>query len=485
ALLPPFPRSGPPLHSGPPLRFGPPLRSGTPLRSGSPLRSRPSEAALSSSSAACESRRRHLWWIPHALWSHSGQLIARREANRVRLGAPTDAAPGPAEGRAAGGPAAPGRLAVSERRRSPPDPRLLSSQRWEPSSASCHPAGPLPRLARARRPRPSEQPSWLLRSSVPRKPPPGPTHSARLRLAPLGPRPRPPLKPRPLLNVRPSPLTSSRSPSPEGPVEDPEKGSGNANRHIALAPGSGSQVGGGGDSASVSGFAPVFRFSLRLFKMNRFFGKAKPKAPPPSLTDCIGTVDSRAESIDKKISRLDAELVKYKDQIKKMREGPAKNMVKQKALRVLKQKRMYEQQRDNLAQQSFNMEQANYTIQSLKDTKTTVDAMKLGVKEMKKAYKQVKIDQIEDLQDQLEDMMEDANEIQEALSRSYGTPELDEDDLEAELDALGDELLADEDSSYLDEAAAAPAIPEGVPTDTKNKDGVLVDEFGLPQIPAS
>ncbi|KAF3821321.1 hypothetical protein GH733_011474 [Mirounga leonina] len=179
--------------------------------------------------------------------------------------------------------------------------------------------------------------------------------------------------------------------------------------------------------------------------MNRFFGKAKPKAPPPSLTDCIGTVDSRAESIDKKISRLDAELVKYKDQIKKMREGPAKNMVKQKALRVLKQKRMYEQQRDNLAQQSFNMEQANYTIQSLKDTKTT------------------------DLQDQLEDMMEDASEIQEALSRSYGTPELDEDDLEAELDALGDELLADEDSSYLDEAASVPAIPEGVPTDTKNK----------------
>lgn len=91
--------------------------------------------------------------------------------------------------------------------------------------------------------------------------------------------------------------------------------------------------------------------------------------------------------------------------------------------------------------------------------------MKIGAKEMKKAYKNVKIDQIEvrfflsiscvsssikykwheliemwayskcfmlqDLQDQLEDMMEDANEVQEALSRSYGTPEIDEDDLEA------------------------------------------------------
>uniref|UniRef100_A0AAQ4P259 Charged multivesicular body protein 5 n=1 Tax=Gasterosteus aculeatus aculeatus TaxID=481459 RepID=A0AAQ4P259_GASAC len=199
--------------------------------------------------------------------------------------------------------------------------------------------------------------------------------------------------------------------------------------------------------------------------MNRIFGRGKPKGPAPNLTDCIGNVDSRSESVDKKIARLDVELVKYKDQMKKMRDGPSKNMVKQKALRVLKQKRMYEGQRDNLMQQSFNMEQTNYTIQTLKDTKTTVDAMKIGLKDMKKAYKHVKIDQIEDLQDELGDMMEDANDIQEALGRSYGTPELDDDDLEAELDALGDELLMDDDSSYLDEAATAPSIPEGMPGD--------------------
>jgi charged multivesicular body protein 5 len=51
-------------------------------------------------------------------------------------------------------------------------------------------------------------------------------------------------------------------------------------------------------------------------------------------------VDSRAESVDKKIARLDAELKKCKDQMKKMREGPAKNAVKQKALRILKQRKM-------------------------------------------------------------------------------------------------------------------------------------------------
>ena len=35
-------------------------------------------------------------------------------------------------------------------------------------------------------------------------------------------------------------------------------------------------------------------------------------------------IDSRGESIDKKIARLDGELKKYKDQMKKMRDGPAK-----------------------------------------------------------------------------------------------------------------------------------------------------------------
>ncbi len=34
-----------------------------------------------------------------------------------------------------------------------------------------------------------------------------------------------------------------------------------------------------------------------------------------------------------------------------------------------------------------------------------------------------------------------------------------------ELDALGDELLMDDDSSYLDEASTAPSIPEGMPGD--------------------
>ncbi|QQP52187.1 Charged multivesicular body protein 5 [Caligus rogercresseyi] len=84
-------------------------------------------------------------------------------------------------------------------------------------------------------------------------------------------------------------------------------------------------------------------------------------------------------------------------------------------------------------------------------------------------------------------MLEDANEVQDVLGRSYGMPDIDEADLEAELDALGDDFALDTDTSYLDDAISAPEAPDrepGAESVVTDKDGVLVDEFGLPKIPA-
>ena len=177
--------------------------------------------------------------------------------------------------------------------------------------------------------------------------------------------------------------------------------------------------------------------------MNRLFGNRKPQAPPPNLNDCISNIDSRADSVEKKIGKLDQELAKLTDQMKKMREGPAKNAVKQKALRILKQKKTYEQQREMLGNQSFNIEQQNMAIQTMKDTKTTVQAMQMGLKEMKKEYKKIDLNKIENLQDDMADILEQANEVQDIMGRTYGMPDVDESELEAELDALADEFALD------------------------------------------
>eukprot|EP00854_Cymbomonas_tetramitiformis_P026543 gene26543-32583_t len=132
---------------------------------------------------------------------------------------------------------------------------------------------------------------------------------------------------------------------------------------------------------------------------------------------------------DEKIRKLDAQLVKHREAIKKTRPGPAQEAAKKQALRVLKHKKLYESQRDSLYDQQFNLDQISFTTQNMKDTTTQVQAMKAATKELKTAFKSkdLDIDAIESMKDEMADMMDMSNEIQDSLSRSYAVPDdLDE-----------------------------------------------------------
>ncbi|KAF2764999.1 charged multivesicular body protein-like protein 5 [Teratosphaeria nubilosa] len=174
--------------------------------------------------------------------------------------------------------------------------------------------------------------------------------------------------------------------------------------------------------------------------MNRLFG-AKSNAPKPTLNSAIANVDSRIESIDVKLAKLNSELTTYQQRLTRMRDGPGKTALKQKALKILQQRKQYESQKDQLQQQSWNMEQAGMMQDNLKNTMATVDAMKTTQKELKRQYGKVNIDKIEKLQDEMAELMEVGNDIQESISRSYDVPEdVDEAELDAELEALGEEV---------------------------------------------
>ena len=57
--------------------------------------------------------------------------------------------------------------------------------------------------------------------------------------------------------------------------------------------------------------------------MNRLFGASSSK-PKPNLADAIASTDVRIDSIEVKIRKLDAELTKFRDQMKRMKDGPGK-----------------------------------------------------------------------------------------------------------------------------------------------------------------
>ena len=156
-------------------------------------------------------------------------------------------------------------------------------------------------------------------------------------------------------------------------------------------------------------------------------------------------VDSRIESIDVKLSKLNGELATYQAKLTKMRDGPGKSAIKSKALKVLQQRKMYESQRDQLQQQSWNMEQAGMMQDNLKNVMTTVDAVKTTNKALKQQYGKIDIDKIERMQDEMADLMEMGNEINESISRAYDVPEdVDEAELDAELEALGEDMMMEQ-----------------------------------------
>ncbi|XP_075496752.1 vacuolar protein sorting-associated protein 60.1-like isoform X2 [Primulina tabacum] len=125
--------------------------------------------------------------------------------------------------------------------------------------------------------------------------------------------------------------------------------------------------------------------------MMRVFGAKKDKEPQPSLQEFSDRINKRGDSIDEKIKKLDAELARYKDQIKKTRPGPAQEAIKARATRVLKQKRIYEGQRDMLYNRTFNLDQVAFAADGIKDAQQT------------------------NLQDEMLDLMDVSNEIQEPM----------------------------------------------------------------------
>jgi charged multivesicular body protein 5 len=139
---------------------------------------------------------------------------------------------------------------------------------------------------------------------------------------------------------------------------------------------------------------------------------------------------------------------------------------------VLRQKKLYEGQREQLYQQQYNVESAAFTMQSMQDSVQVVGAMQAGAKQMaamQKKHKELRVDEVWKTMDQMADMAADFEEVQDAMG-SYNVPDaIDDADLDAELDALGDddalaELAGDGVPAYLaadEELEALPEAPSG------------------------
>ncbi|KAL9620691.1 MAG: hypothetical protein Q9160_004827 [Pyrenula sp. 1 TL-2023] len=175
--------------------------------------------------------------------------------------------------------------------------------------------------------------------------------------------------------------------------------------------------------------------------MNRLFGSGSQR-PKANLDDAISSIETRIESIDVKIKAFDSELATLTQKMNKMRDGPGKSAMKARALKVLRQRKQYDSQRDQLQQQVFNMEQTRMMQANLHHTVTTMEVLRTSTKEASKQTKALEKIDHDKLADDMADALEAQNNINESLSRAYNVPDGVEDyDLDAELEALGEEVI--------------------------------------------
>ena len=146
--------------------------------------------------------------------------------------------------------------------------------------------------------------------------------------------------------------------------------------------------------------------------MRRVFGKKKAAAPAPTLEDASSGLGGRISEMDAKIASLEQELRTYKNKIKVAKSPAAKKLAQKRAMEVLKRKRMYEQQRDQIAGQQFNIDQTSFGLESAKASVTTVAAMKAANVELKRTIKKdLDIDAVDDLADDMAELMDDFNGV--------------------------------------------------------------------------
>lgn len=190
--------------------------------------------------------------------------------------------------------------------------------------------------------------------------------------------------------------------------------------------------------------------------------------------------------------------MKHRDIISKTRPGPALEAAKRRALVVLKQKKLYEGQRDRLYNQQFSVDSVSDTMASMQDNVRVVQAMQASATDMKKmmkTHKELNVDHVWKTMDSMQDLQADFEEIQDAMASFSPPVDMDEDELMGELDALDAQLLTEGPSTtggvpaYLQELETLPEAPAGQaavypnapPSQTPNGPPML-DDFGLPAV---
>lgn len=176
----------------------------------------------------------------------------------------------------------------------------------------------------------------------------------------------------------------------------------------------------------------------------RLFGKKKKALPEgPSIADNSRNLEARIQALQGKVAESEADLKTLRDAIRSSR-GSTQKMHKQKMMQILKRRNMYAAQLEQLSATQCNLDQVTFSAETIQTTLDSYGALRKANEMQKLQMKKIDLDDLEDAMEDMQDMLMDVGEMNEIMSRSYAVDDIDEDDLEAELAELDQEMLEDD-----------------------------------------
>jgi len=193
--------------------------------------------------------------------------------------------------------------------------------------------------------------------------------------------------------------------------------------------------------------------------LGKMFGRGE-KGNPVTTGEAIQKLRETEEMLNKKQDFLEK---KIEAELANARKNAKTN--KRSALQALKRKKKFEAQLQQIDGTLSTIEMQREALESANTNTAVLTTMSEAAKALKKAHADLDVDKVHDMMDDIAEQQDVAKEISEAISNpvAFGQ-DYDEDDLEAELDALGEELELEQqkdlDEKLLD---VGPAVPSNLP----------------------
>jgi len=202
------------------------------------------------------------------------------------------------------------------------------------------------------------------------------------------------------------------------------------------------------------------------------FKRSKKKAKAPSTSDALEKLRSTEEMLLKKQEFLESKMQKETETAKKN----AKTN-KRVALNALKRKKNLEKQLNSIDGTLTTVEMQREALESASSQTAVLSTMSTAAKALKAAHNQMSVDEVHDTMEDIAEQQDIAREISDAFSSSASF-QYDEDDLEAELAALGDDMdnlgMGDLDNEEMN--LDLPSVPTSNPTRSRSPRKTKEDE---------